>query len=165
MFATVRVGGKQYTVKNNDLLTTEKIDAKKGAVIHLEEVLALDAGTDVTLGNPTISGATVSVEVVEHTRSAKVLVFKKKRRQNYRRKNGHRQHLTTLRVIDITGKNTAIEPRITKAKKVAAQEDTTDQEQLPEGGRIAPTAGQQSASAKVKKPVQKSDKKENNIKE
>lgn len=102
MYAVIRTGGKQYRVQKNDVLEVELLDAKKGDKVTLSEVL-LVGGDSPKIGSPTVSGATVSAEVVDLVKSDKVIVFKKKRRQNYRRKNGHRQNYTVLKITDIKG--------------------------------------------------------------
>ncbi len=99
MFAIIRTGGKQYKVQKDDTIRVEKLDDKEGSTISLSEVLFLSEGGK--LGEPTIKGASVSAKVVSHTRDDKIIIFKKKRRQNYRRKNGHRQHVTVLQITDI----------------------------------------------------------------
>lgn len=100
MFAVVRTGGKQYRVVKNDRIEVELLDAEEGSNIDLD-ILALSAdGKKLALGKE-VSGAKVSAKVVSHMRDDKVLVFKKKRRQNYRRTKGHRQHLTVLEITDI----------------------------------------------------------------
>lgn len=102
MFAVVRTGGKQYKVAKGDLIRVEKLEAQEGEKIDLNDVLLLgkDGGLS-KVGTPTVAGASVQAEVVAQTRGPKLIVFKKKRRQNYRRKNGHRQDLTLLRITDI----------------------------------------------------------------
>lgn len=99
MFAVIKTGGKQYKVAKNDVITVEKLPAEAGATITLDEVLMVGD----KIGTPVVSGAAVTAEVVEQTRGDKIIVFKKKRRQTYRRKNGHRQDLTVLRITDIAG--------------------------------------------------------------
>ena len=101
MFAVIRTGGKQYKVAPNDVIAVEKLAGEPGVTIKLGEVLMVGDGADVTAGTPLVSGALVSAELVEHRRADKIIVFKKKRRQNYRRKNGHRQHQTVLRITEI----------------------------------------------------------------
>lgn len=100
MFAIVRTGGKQYTVKTGDKIQVEKLEAKEGDKVDLEEVLYV-GGDKAKVGSPLVSGAKVSTKVVAQTRADKVVIFKKKRRQNYRRKKGHRQELTVLEITDI----------------------------------------------------------------
>lgn len=101
MFAVIRTGGKQYKVAKDDLIAVEKLAGEPGATIELGEVLMVGDGADVSTGTPLLAGASVSAELVEHRRADKIIVFKKKRRQNYRRKNGHRQHQTVLRITEI----------------------------------------------------------------
>ena len=101
MFAVIRTGGKQYRVAQDDLITVEKLPGEAGATIELGDVLMVGEGAEVTTGAPLIAGASVSATLVEQRRGAKIIVFKKKRRQNYRRKNGHRQYETVLRITGI----------------------------------------------------------------
>ena len=100
-FAVIRTGGKQYRVTPNAVLKVEKLEAEAGASVTFHDVLAVGSDAGLTLGAPTVSGASVSATVLEQTRGDKIIVFKKKRRQNYRRKRGHRQHVTVLRIGDI----------------------------------------------------------------
>ncbi|MBV9248911.1 MAG: 50S ribosomal protein L21 [Acetobacteraceae bacterium] len=102
MFAVIRTGGKQYRVTPNAVLKVEKLEAEPGATITFTDVLAVgDGDGNLMIGAPTISGASVTATVIAQDRLKKVIIFKKRRRQNSRRKNGHRQHVTVLRVADI----------------------------------------------------------------
>jgi large subunit ribosomal protein L21 len=101
MYAVIRTGGKQYRVVEKDIISVEKLPGEPGATIELADVLAIGDGASLTTGTP-ISGATVSATVVEHGRGDKIIIFKKKRRHNYRRKNGHRQAFTKLRIEAIS---------------------------------------------------------------
>jgi large subunit ribosomal protein L21 len=101
MFAVIRTGGKQYRVATGDVITVEKLAGDVGASITLAEVLMAGDGGDAKLGSA-LKGAAVTAEIVEHRLADKVLIFKKRRRHNYRRKRGHRQPQTVLRVTDIT---------------------------------------------------------------
>jgi large subunit ribosomal protein L21 len=101
MFAVIRTGGKQYKVVENDVIAVEKLAGEPGETIEFAEVLMLGEGAEIAAGTPLVDGAAVSAELVEHRRADKIIVFKKKRRQNYRRKNGHRQHQTVLRITGI----------------------------------------------------------------
>lgn len=103
MFAVIRTGGKQYKVASGDVIRVEKLDGEAGASITLDDVLMVSDGGATTIGTPTVAGASVTAEVVAQDRGPKIIVFKKKRRQNYRRKNGHRQDLTVLRITGISG--------------------------------------------------------------
>lgn len=102
MFAVIKTGGKQYKVAENDVIKVEKLGAAPGDKVEFD---ALMIGDDkgVKVGSPTVDGARVAAEVVGQDRNRKVLVFKKKRRKDYRRTKGHRQHVTVLRVTGITG--------------------------------------------------------------
>lgn len=101
MFAVIKTGGKQYRVAADDLLRVEKVAGEPGEIIQFPEVLAVGEGEDVTIGAPLVDGASVAAEVVEQGRGRKVIAFKKRRRQNSRRKRGHRQFLTTVRISEI----------------------------------------------------------------
>ena len=98
MFAVIRTGGKQYRVTPNAVLKVEKLDAEPGATVTFTDVLAVGNEGSVTLGAPTVAGASVTATVVAQDRLDKIIIFKKRRRQNSRRRNGHRQHVTVLRV-------------------------------------------------------------------
>ena len=104
MFAVVKTGGKQYRVQDSDVLRVEKLDGKKGDKVKLDQVLMTGTGKDVKVGAPLVSGASVEAEIMEQIRGDKVKIFKKKRRQNYRRTKGHRQNLTLLRITSVGGK-------------------------------------------------------------
>jgi large subunit ribosomal protein L21 len=105
MFAVIRTGGKQYKVAPDDLIAVERLAGEPGAMVELGEVLMIGDGAQVATGTPLLPGASVSAELVEHRRADKIIVFKKKRRHNYRRKNGHRQHQTVLRITEIRAGN------------------------------------------------------------
>ncbi len=100
-YAVIRTGGKQYRVTPDAVLTVEKLEAEPGATITFHDVLAIGTDAGLTLGAPTVPGARVTATVVEQTRGEKVIIFKKRRRQNSRRKNGHRQHQTVLKIAEI----------------------------------------------------------------
>jgi len=119
MFAVIKTGGKQYRVTPNQLLLIEKSEGAAGDAIEFSDVLMLSDGKDIKVGAPIVSGATVKGTIVEQTRGDKVIVFKKKRRHNYRRKNGHRQYLTAVRITDIMASGSSA------SKKVEASEKKT----------------------------------------
>jgi len=103
MYAVIKTGGKQYRVAKDQKVTVEKIDGDPGASVTFESVLLLGSGEETTAGTPFVEGASVTAEVVEQKRDKKVIVFKKQRRQNYRRTHGHRQDQTVLKITDILG--------------------------------------------------------------
>ena len=119
MYAVIRSGGKQYKVSKDDIISVEKLTAEAGDKISIDEVLMISEKDNLILGDPIIKGATVNAEVLEQTRAKKIIVFKKKRRQNYRRKNGHQQNLTTLKIVDI---------KATASKKAAAKNEEASKE-------------------------------------
>ena len=124
MFAVFKTGGKQYRVAAEDVLKVDKIKGEPGEVVEFGEVLAV-GGENVTLGAPTVAGATVAAEVLDQGRGGKIIAFKKRRRKNSRRKRGHRQEFTLLRITEILtdGKKASKEapPRPKRAPKPAAQ--------------------------------------------
>ena len=104
MFAVIKTGGKQYKVAKDDIIIVEKLDAETGKKVSFDDVLMCGTAADVTVGAPTVAGAKVSGEVIEQRKGDKVIVFKKKRRQTYRRKKGHRQNETVVKITDIKAK-------------------------------------------------------------
>lgn len=121
MFAVIKTGGKQYRVAANDVLTIGNLAGNVGDTIEFGEILALGEGGSAEFGAPFVSGARVTAEIVEHGRARKVIAFKKRRRQNSRRKRGHRQHETTVRIIDILAAG-AKAAKKAKAAKAAPEE-------------------------------------------
>ena len=101
MYAVLKTGGKQYKVAVNDVIVVEKLPGTAGATLNLDEVLLLGDGETSTVGTPRVAGASVTAQVLEQKRGDKIIVFKKKRRKNYRRTQGHRQDLTVLRITGI----------------------------------------------------------------
>src|ERR1700752_2869110 len=117
MFAVIKTGGRQYRVVPDDVLEIGKIAGDVGTIVQLSEVLVLGGDTPV-LGAPTVAGASVAAEVLDHKRGPKVIAFKKGRRKNSRRKRGYRDELTVLRITEILADNAkpTIGPRPKKAK-------------------------------------------------
>ena len=103
MYAVIKTGGKQYRVAKDDVITVEKLDVEDGKKIEFTEVLLMGTGGDVKFGKSLPSGAKVAAELVEQTRGPKLVAFKKRRRKNSRRKRGHRQDLTKIRITGISG--------------------------------------------------------------
>ncbi|MBR1207809.1 MULTISPECIES: 50S ribosomal protein L21 [unclassified Bradyrhizobium] len=147
MFAVIKTGGRQYRVVPNDVLEIGKIAGDVGTIVQLGEVLVLGGDTPV-LGTPTVAGATVAAEVLQHKRGAKVIAFKKRRRKNSRRKRGYRDELTVLRITEILADNAkpTVGPR-PKKEKVAAPAD--------DGEDAAPKAAKKKAPAAKKAPAKK----------
>lgn len=102
MFAVIRTGGKQYKVAEGDVIYVETLEGQKGDELTLSEVLAVGQGGQLTMGSPLVQGASVTATILGQDRAEKVIIFKKRRRHNYRRKKGHKQHITVLKVKSIT---------------------------------------------------------------
>jgi large subunit ribosomal protein L21 len=165
MFAVIRTGGKQYRVAPNDIIEIERIAGEPGDIIELAEVLLLGGSEGIPqAGSPAIAGALVAAEVMEQKRGDKIIVFKKKRRKNYRRKNGHRQALTLLRITEILtdGKKPSMtkaapRPEPKKAEKkpaeVKAAKPAKAEKKAP--AKAAPKPRAKPAAAKAKAPAAK----------
>ena len=121
MYAVIRTGGKQYRVAPDDVLDIEKIPGKAGDTVEFGEVLLVGGDGEPQLGVPLVAGASVAAELVEQHRGEKIIIFKKKRRQNYRRKNGHRQSLTMIRVTEILTGGAKPKKAAAKAKPAAGE--------------------------------------------
>jgi large subunit ribosomal protein L21 len=158
MFAVIKTGGKQYRVAADDLLKVEKVKGEPGEIVQFGEVLVV-GGDPVTLGAPTVAGASVAAEVVEQGRGPKVIAFKKRRRKNSRRKRGHRQEFTLIRITEILTdgatptKTAAARPR--PAPKPAPVEAAADTD---EDGSDAPKAKAKSKAKAAKAPAKKAGK-------
>jgi large subunit ribosomal protein L21 len=131
MFAVIKTGGRQYRVVPDDVLEIGKIAGDVGTIVQLGEVLLLGGDTP-TLGMPTVAGASVAAEVLQHKRGPKVIAFKKRRRKNSRRKRGYRDEITVLRITEILADNAkpSIGPR-PKREKVAKPADDGDEATKP----------------------------------
>ncbi|MDX2259193.1 MAG: 50S ribosomal protein L21 [Hyphomicrobiaceae bacterium] len=103
MYAIIKTGGKQYRVAQDDVIVIERLEGEDGATLEFGDVLLVGAGESVKVGAPFVSGAKVTAELVEQTRGPKLIAFKKRRRKNSRRKKGHRQDLTKVRITGIIG--------------------------------------------------------------
>ncbi len=118
MFAVIKTGGKQYKVAADDKITVMLLQGEAGAQVTFSEVLALFDGEAHHVGAPLVAGATVTAEIVEQARGPKVYAFKKRRRKNSKRKRGHKQDLTIVRIVDIVG---ADGKRASKSETPAAE--------------------------------------------
>jgi large subunit ribosomal protein L21 len=163
MFAVFKTGGKQYRVAAEDVLKIDKVKGDPGEIVEFGEVLVV-GGDSVVLGTPTVSGATVAAEVLDQARGAKIIAFKKRRRKNSRRKRGHRQEFTLLRITEILteGKKPNKTPpprpkRVAAPKPEATDADAADTAEA--GAEKAETGragkGKSAAASKGKKPAAK----------
>lgn len=151
MFAVVKTGGKQYKVAANDVLKVEKLEGQAGDTIELTDVLMAGDDKGVKTGTPFLKDVVVTAEILEQTRGDKIIIFKKKRRHQYRRKNGHRQYLTVLRVLEI-GKGGA---KKAATKTAAAKADDVKAEEAPAKKAPAKKAAPKKAASAEKKPAAK----------
>lgn len=156
MFAVVKTGGKQYRVAKGDLVAVEKLEGNAGDAVQLSDVLAL-GGDKPQVGAPLIAGAAVAAEIVAQTKTDKVIVFKKKRRQNYRRTQGHRQQQTLLKITDIiaSGAKAAEKPapaaKKAPAEKPAAEAKKETKAAAPKAAAAKKPAAKKAAPAKKDK--------------
>ena len=156
MYALVRTGGKQYRVSKDDTILVERISADEGAQVILDDVVMLGDGDKVTIGTPRVEGAAVSATVMRQTRGPKIIIFRRKRRKNHRRTQGHRQDLTLLKINAIAedGKSLAPKaaPKKTAAPKAEAKtEAKTEAKAAPKKAAAKKTAAKAEAKAAPKK--------------
>src|SRR5947199_4332417 len=159
MFAVIKTGGRQYRVVPDDVLEIGKIAGDVGTIVQLGEVL-LVGGDSPVLGSPTVAGASVAAEVLQHKRGPKVIAFKKRRRKNSRRKRGYRDEITVLRITEIlTNDNKpTVGPRVKKEKVAAAPVESDDdtppvKKKAPAKKPAAKAAAKPAAKAPAKKPA------------
>ena len=125
MFAVISSGGKQYKVSNDTILTVNKLAGESGEKLTVNDVLFASDGKDHSLGNPNIKDAKVNFEIIKQDRDRKVLIFKKQRRKNFRRKNGHKQDITFLKVLNIEVPGLAFpKNKAAKSEKLTSKETT-----------------------------------------
>jgi large subunit ribosomal protein L21 len=129
MLAVFKTGGKQYSVKAGQILKVEKLDGSKGDSISFNDVLAISENSNYTIGNPLVAGAIVQAKILDQIRDKKIIVFKKRQRQNYRHTQGHRQYLTVLQIesIALGSKKSSSTP---KKKEVAPTNKNEDQSKI-----------------------------------
>jgi large subunit ribosomal protein L21 len=125
MYALVKTGGKQYRVAKDDTILVERIAANEGAEVILNDIVMLADGDKVTIGTPKVEGAAVSATVMRQTRGPKIIIFRRKRRKNHRRTQGHRQDLTLLKINDIAEDAKKLTPAKPAAKPAAKKAATT----------------------------------------
>jgi len=168
MYAVVKTGGKQYRVEKEDVVLVEKLDANDGDQVVLDNILMIGEGKKVTLGSPLVNDAAVMAQVIRQTRGPKITMIYKRRRKNSRRKQGHKQNLTLLKIIDIaeTGgsklspKKATAKPVETKAKATAKPVETkvkatAKPAETKAKANAKPTETKAKATAKTKKSTTK----------
>lgn len=153
MFAVIRAGGKQYRVAAEDVIRIDRVNGEPGEVIEFGEVLLLGGDTP-QIGAPTISGATVAGEVLQHTRGDKVIAFKKRRRKNSRRKRGYRHEFSVIRITEIL--TDGVKPSKTPPARPKREPKSKSASETAEGEAEAkPAKAKSNAKARSKKPAAK----------
>ena len=145
MYAVVKTGGKQYRVSKDDTILVEKLEAQEGDTVTLSEVIMLGDGDKITVGKPQVVDAAVEAKVVSQTRGPKIIIFRRKRRKNHRRTQGHKQDLTLLKVTDIL--TSAKAPATKKAAPAAKKSD--DKPAKTKAAKKAPAEKKTPAAKKV----------------
>ena len=146
MFAVIKTGGKQYRVTPDDVIRIERISGESGDIISFNDVLMLGNEGRTAVGNPFVDGAEVVGTLLEQARGAKIIVFKKKRRKTYRRRNGHRQDLSVVRITDI---NDPADKKKTKAKKTKAKTKSDKSPPKPIKGKTKTVKSASKATAET----------------
>ena len=162
MYAVVKTGGKQYRVAKDDTILVEKLDAEEGQKVTLSDVMLLGEGDNVTVGTPVVANASVEAQVVSQTRGPKIIIFRRKRRKNHRRTQGHRQDLTLLKITDIntSAKKAAAPAKKTAAPKAAAAEPAAEGKAAAKKAPAAKkTAAKKTAEKKAAAPKKAAAKK------
>ncbi len=155
MYAIVEIAGQQFKVAKDQKVYVHRLKEEEGKKVSFHNVLLLEDGKDVTVGAPAIDGAAVEAKVVKHLKGDKVIVFKKKRRKGYQKKNGHRQFLTEIQIESIIAKG---------AKKAEAKQEAPAKKEAPKAQKEAPKAAK-AEKAPVKKEAPKADLSNNTVAE
>jgi large subunit ribosomal protein L21 len=157
MLAVFKTGGKQYSVKAGQILKVEKLEGKKGDSISFKDVLAVSENAQNTIGSPLVEGAVVEAKILDQIRDKKIIVFKKRKRQNYRSTQGHRQYLTVLKIetISMGGKKSQSEKKETKTstpeKKVAVKKKAAPKKAASKETAVKKTAKKKTTTPKEDK--------------
>jgi len=156
MLAVFKTGGKQYSVKTGQILKVEKLNGNKGDSVSFNDVLIVSDSSSNTIGSPLIEGATIVAEILEQIRGKKIIVFKKRRRQNYRSTQGHRQYLTVLQIKSISLGN-----KKSENSKKAIDKKTSEKKTKIEASSTKKTSAKKSVIKKksIKKVTKKTAKK------
>ena len=151
MYALVKTGGKQYRVAKDDTILVERIAADEGAEVILNDIVMLADGDKVTIGTPKVEGAAVSATVMRQTRGPKIIIFRRKRRKNHRRTQGHRQDLTLLKINDIAEDAKKLTPAKPAAKTASKKAATTTESAAKKPAPKAAAAKKPAAKKAAKK--------------
>jgi large subunit ribosomal protein L21 len=154
MYAIVEIAGQQFKVEAGKKIFVHRLEAEKGKKVEFDQVLLLEEDGKITVGEPTIKGAVIEGNVLDHMRGDKVIVFKKKRKKGYRVKNGHRQNFTQVEIVSINGKGSPVKA-VTKKDTVKAAETTA----ADEPAKPKKAAAKKPAETKEKAATKKADEK------
>ena len=156
MYAVIKTGGKQYKVAANDKILIERLEGEAGDQIQFHDVFMVVNGADVQVGAPTVAGATVVGEIDKQARGPKLIIFKKRRRKHYRRRNGHRQDLTSVMITEILtgGAKPAEKAKVAPAPAVAAEAPAAK----PKTKKVEAAAGEATPKAAAKPKKAKAEK-------
>jgi large subunit ribosomal protein L21 len=157
MFAVIKTGGKQYKVAANDVLKIEKLAAEAGDIVTFDQVLMVGNGDSITTGTPLVAGALVAAELLETKKQKTIIVLKKNRRHNYRRRNGHRQLLTSVRITEILvgGAKPTIKARVKKVAAPVAEVSDVAPKQVKAKAPVVETPAAVEAATAAKAPAKK----------
>lgn len=159
MFAVIKTGGKQYRVTPGDVLTVEKLTGSNGDSVDFTDVLMVSDGKSTQIGLPLVAGAVVKTRIINQERADKIIIFKKKRRHNYRRKNGHRQYVTALQVVEIAAQGISgkaeklVQPKPVASVEAASTKVKTSQAGQKPAQKSAPKAAAKSSKSEVEAPA------------
>ena len=157
MLAVFKTGGKQYSVKAGQILKVEKLEGKKGDNVSFKDVLAVSENTQNTIGSPLVDGAVVEAKILDQIRDKKIIVFKKRKRQNYRSTQGHRQYLTVLKIesISLGGKKSATTKKeaenVTPTKKTAPKKKAAPKKAVTKKTTVKKTVKKKTTTPKESK--------------
>ncbi len=154
MLAIFKTGGKQYSVKAGQILKVEKLEGKKGDSVSFKDVLAIAGSSENKIGAPIVEGAVVEAKILDQVRDKKIIVFKKRRRKNYRSTQGHRQYLTVLKIESISMGN----KKLTTAKKETTKTTGTAKKVITKKTSAIKKVAKKTATKKIVKKPKKKDK-------
>ena len=157
MYALVKTGGKQYRVSKDDTILVERIAAEEGAEVILNDIVMLGDGDKVTIGTPRVDGAAVSATVLRQTRGPKIIIFRRKRRKNHRRTQGHRQDLTLLKINDVADDAKKLAPAKPIGKKAAPKSADPAKKAKPKKAKPKVAATKKVVAKKPTKKLAKND--------
>jgi large subunit ribosomal protein L21 len=160
MYAIVDIAGQQFKVEKDQKLFVHRLEAEEGKKVNFDQVLLIDSGSKISVGDPLVKGASVSAKVITHMKADKVLVFKKKRRKGYQKLNGHRQYMTQIQIESISEKGSVkadetvkTEPKAAATPKASAKADKTETKSAKADEKKPAAAKKPAAKTAAAKPA------------